>query len=175
MESTRRSFLQWLSVPFFGSLFGCAPRRFRLPADERDTLSAVTELLIPSDDGPGAREANVIEYICRALRSDFHEPIRGMFMDGARSIERLARSEWGLPFVEMDFEDQDRLLEHIQTGGLDDRGRFFHKLLELSLEGFLGDPRHGGNRGEVGWNYIGYTPGTPRPGRCMHGEDCGHK
>jgi hypothetical protein len=30
-------------------------------------------------------------------------------------------------------------------------------LRELALQGFFGDPRHGGNVGYVGWELLGYS------------------
>jgi gluconate 2-dehydrogenase gamma chain len=35
---------------------------------------------------------------------------------------------------------------------------FVDALVILTLEGFLGDPRYGGNRGTVGWTWAGYSP-----------------
>ena len=180
-EPTRRTFLTWITgligaVPVLGPLLGCVPPKFILPADERSILAAATERLIPSGDSPGAREANAIEYVCRALSTKFHKPIRPLFMEGARRIDRVARREYGTSFQEMDTEDQDRLLDFIQRGGEGEDGfdtrLLFHKLLELTLEGFLGDPSHGGNRNEVGWRFIGYSVGSPRPGTCLEDHDC---
>ena len=40
-----------------------------------------------------------------------------------------------------------------------DGGLFFRQLMELTLEGYLSDPRYGGNRDRVGWRFIGVPDG----------------
>jgi hypothetical protein len=31
-------------------------------------------------------------------------------------------------------------------------------VMALTLEGLLGDPRHGGNEGGIGWRTMGFSP-----------------
>jgi hypothetical protein len=35
---------------------------------------------------------------------------------------------------------------------------FVRVALALTLEGFLGDPRHGGNKDGIGWRFVGHSP-----------------
>jgi gluconate 2-dehydrogenase gamma chain len=35
---------------------------------------------------------------------------------------------------------------------------FFQRLVTLTLEGYLSDPKYGGNRDWIGWQFIGRTP-----------------
>ena len=35
---------------------------------------------------------------------------------------------------------------------------FMRAVMALTLEGYLGDPRHGGNAGGVGWRVVGFAP-----------------
>lgn len=175
LEQTRRSFLKWLAaavglLSFLPRALGRTPPKWTLTPLQRGVLAQASERILPSDDGPGAREAKVIEYIAKALESAYHAPLRPLFTEGVRRIEALARSDWEQPFLQLEAEDQDRVLDWVQRGGVSDATfdgkRFFHRLVELTLEGFLGDPVHGGNKGQVGWTAIGYTPGGPRPGAC---------
>jgi gluconate 2-dehydrogenase gamma chain len=57
---------------------------------------------------------------------------------------------------------QDALLGRFQTGdiplGRFDTTRFFEVLRTFALEGFPGDPRHGGNREGIAWTWLGITP-----------------
>ncbi len=174
----RRAFLQWVlggvvSLPGIGPLVGCFwPRR--LDASERAVLVAASSRILPSDGGPGAREAGVIEYIARALAGRYHAGLRPLFSEGVRRLNRMARAGWRRPFVDLEPEEQDRILLHFEVGRANeaafDGSEFFHRLLELTLEGFLGDPVHGGNAGEVGWRSLGLSLGGPRPGPCRrHG------
>jgi gluconate 2-dehydrogenase gamma chain len=55
-------------------------------------------------------------------------------------------------------EQQDQILAHLE----EKRSPFFALLVEHTMQGFYGDPRHGGNRDRVGWRMIGF-PGPSRP------------
>ncbi len=177
MRITRRSFVEWGLALASGALgllgLGCRSRGRReepspgpIPADLDAILEAASARMLPSDDGPGAREAGVIEYLRAALELPVYGAQRRSLLDGARRMEAVARRDWGTGFTSLSPEDQDRVLVHLQAGREDegdfDGTRSIHDLLSLSLEGFLGDPQHGGNRGEVGWEFIGYRPGGPR-------------
>ncbi|MBI3268308.1 MAG: gluconate 2-dehydrogenase subunit 3 family protein [Planctomycetes bacterium] len=136
--------------------------------------------------GAGAKEARVIEYLRRALTLPYYQTRRARILEGARRLDLVARRDWGRPFETLDAAAQDQVLVYIQGGGEDgvsaakdaaeatgapeadfEGEGWLHDLLELSLEGFLGDPVHGGNRDEVGWRLIGYSPEGPRPGACL--------
>lgn len=174
-KRTRRTFLQWVGaviglISFLPRALGRPPPNWKLTEHQRAILGRTSELILPSDDGPGAREAGVIDYLAKALATEFHAPLRPLFAEGVRRMEALARSDWEQPFLQLEAEDQERVLDWVQRGGVSDAtfdGRqFVDRLVELTLEGFLGDPVHGGNQGQVGWEYIGYAPGSPRPGSC---------
>ena len=123
-------------------------------------------------DGPGAREADTIGFLERALQHPYLAHLRPEFLAGADRLDAVARDEWEAPYVELPFDDQDRVLAFIAEGGADDDsfegGAFVHELIILTLEGFLGDPVHGANKDQVGWDYIGYAPDGPLPGECGH-------
>jgi gluconate 2-dehydrogenase gamma chain len=152
-----------MGLPGMGVLAGCLPARKSVSSP--DLLSVVCGRLLPSDDGPGAREANVAEYVQKALSGHYASYLQ-VIQEGLGRVDRLARREWESPFVRLSPSVQDRILRFVQKGGEDDDdfrgGVFVHRLLELCLEGFLGDPRHGGNRNGAGWRYIGFAP----PGPC---------
>lgn len=177
MRITRRTFVEWGLAVASGALgllgLGCRSRGRReepspgpIPPELDAILEAASSRMLPSDDGPGAREAAVIGYLRAALDMPVYRAQRLRLLDGARHLEATARRDWGIGFTSLSPEEQDRVLVHLQAGrenaGGFDGARFVHDLLSMSLEGFLGDPRHGGNRGEVGWEFIGYRPGGPR-------------
>ena len=194
----RRSFLAiasaWLAscmVPL-GAL-GCRVLRPRSPTSptgapggtpdspsvlaEDAILDAVVARLVPSGDGlPGAREAGVMNYLRRALTERHWSLRRDRILDGCQRLQILSQEQFADDFALLPPEDQDALLRHVETGRVDTdtfSGQpWLHDLLEITLEGLLGDPVHGGNRDEVGWSLISYAPGSPRPGRCnLHHDD----
>jgi Gluconate 2-dehydrogenase subunit 3 len=125
-----------------------------LSAAHKATLEAAASRLLPSDDGLGAAETGVIDYIENALQDRCNSDFLPLLTRGLDFFEHLAGQQTGKSFVECTPEEQDRILCHVQRFPNNDARRFFQKLIELTLEGFLCDPRHGGNRGALGWRYL---------------------
>jgi gluconate 2-dehydrogenase gamma chain len=124
---------------------------------QREALAAATERILPSGKTPGAREANAIELIDRELRRPAFRELRSSMVAGVVALDRVSGRTGGKRFVELAPAEQDQVLAQVQTGS--QRGAdFVDALVILTLEGFLGDPKYGGNRGGVGWEWAGYSP-----------------
>lgn len=95
-------------------------------AAEAERVAALASVIIPSDEGPGAREAGAV-YFIDALLAGAGPEERAVYKEGLLS-RAVARE--GEPFFEM-----------VRT----------HTVM-----GFLSDPKYGGNAGEVGWKVIGF-------------------
>ena len=125
---------------------------------QRSTLEAATGRIIPADRDPGALEAGVIDYIENTLATyEFeHAPL---YVEGVLELDRLARERFGsAAFIQLSAEQQDQILTSLEK----QRSPFFSLLLEHTMQGFYGDPRHGGNRDRVSWKMIGF-PGPSHP------------
>ena len=125
---------------------------------QRATLEAATGRIIPADRDPGALEAGVIDYIENTLAT-YEAEHAPLYVDGIQELDRLAGERFGCAaFVSLQPEQQDQILTLLEK----QRSPFFSLLLEHTMQGFYGDPRHGGNRNRVGWKVIGF-PGPSRP------------
>jgi len=180
-------------------------------------VEAAAARLIPSDDlGPGATEAGVVYFIDRQLyqqrigyfgyrgqryglgpfqggeatQGDQSAlPLAERFRIGILGIEGLAQERFGRGFVRLSPEEQDQILQEMDSGDVEEFGRvslttqpatfeggdqgvgqstgqsaitakaFFELLLAYTIAGFFVDPVHGGNRDMVGWKLIGF-PGA---------------
>jgi gluconate 2-dehydrogenase gamma chain len=115
------------------------------------TLAALAAEIIPSDDGPGAREAGAVYFIDRALAtfdSDKHELYKSGLKEVGTAISRLFP---GAGDVEgLSREQRREVINAIQST------EFFAVLREHVVLGFLGDLEYRGNQGKVGWRYIGF-------------------
>jgi gluconate 2-dehydrogenase gamma chain len=135
-----------------------------LSAAEADLLDAVVARLIPTDaSGPGAREAQAVRYIDRALAGALSTS-REAYRSGLAALDRYARSSRGAPFTTLSPTDQDSVLIDVETGaatgsgaGFDgSSGAFFALVRTHTMQGTFGDPFYGGNANFVGWELIGY-------------------
>lgn len=114
--------------------------------EEAAEMEAVCEQIIPSGDGPGAREAGAIYFIDYAL-SKTEPHLQPIFREG---LKKLAEACAPQKFNDISAEQQIALLKKIEPT------EFFQRAREYTIIGFLGDPRHHGNRNQVGWKYIGF-------------------
>ena len=107
-------------------------------AHQDATVTALTELIIPETDTPGAKAAKVNEYIDLMLhdveRDKGHEFLKGLgWLDG--HAIRLH----GSPFVSLDAADQTAILESLDKAEDSDLAagvEFFARLKRLTVEGY---------------------------------------
>jgi gluconate 2-dehydrogenase gamma chain len=102
-----------------------------LDAKSAAEIEALAAQIIPSDDGPGAKEAGVIYFIDRALAT-FDQDQRELYRTGLTA----ARATGSIASIE--------------------RTEFFEALRKHVIMGFLANPAWGGNRDKVGWKLIGF-------------------
>jgi gluconate 2-dehydrogenase gamma chain len=119
-------------------------------ATARD-IAAMAARIIPSDDGPGATEAGAVYFIDRALRT-FAADQQIAYREGLADLK--LRREKLLPgsasFSGLTAVEQIKLLHAIEDSD------FFSILRQHTVLAWLGNPEYGGNRGGVGWKYIGF-------------------
>jgi gluconate 2-dehydrogenase gamma chain len=125
--------------------------RFFTP-DEYAIIQRLTELIIPSDGTPGAREAGVAEFVDFMASTD--PAIQYPFRYGAGWLDSHALWLEGRRFLELSPEQQTSMLEHLaykehHRAGEEDGRRFFELIREYTVMGFytsrvgleeLGDP-----------------------------------
>ena len=111
-----------------------------LSGSRRATLGALVARLIPGDAAsPGALEAGVPEFVEAQLAGSF-APALDAVGQGLDGLDQAAGAAGGRSFGELSPEQQDSLL------GAREAAPFFELLLQLAIDGFLCDPRHGGDR-----------------------------
>jgi gluconate 2-dehydrogenase gamma chain len=130
---------------------GSPPALEVLDASTAKDVEALTSQIIPSDDGPGAREAGVVYFIDRALatfESDKREAYRSGMKDVRQSRLKLFPRSTNISALTP--AQQIELLQAIE------KTAFFELLRTHTIWGFVGSPIYGGNRGKVGWAHIGF-------------------
>lgn len=162
MNSNRREFLRQITM-FSGSILlmpACSgfdsTWRF-LTNDEAKTIIAFAEQIIPADKDPGATDAGVANFIDKQL-VHYYVRFQHDYRNGILAIEKSAVQIHKKAFHELDWETQTRFMIDMENGRLPEeywtdinQKQFFRMLLEHSMQGFYGSPRHGGNK-----NYVSY-------------------
>ena len=162
------------------------PRYFT--GEEWAFLQAACARLIPADEnGPGAVELGVPEFIDREMDGAFghaatwymqgpfasavpelgyQSPLtpRAVYRTGIAAVDAHCRRTFGnKSFSELPITQQDAVLTDLENGTLDFENvsgkSFFGFLLQNTKEGYLADPIHGGNKNMASWKMIGF-PGA---------------
>jgi gluconate 2-dehydrogenase gamma chain len=160
----RRRFVQLAgSATAAGVLASCgrpaSPWRF-LSAAEGRTLEALCDQIVPADQAPGAAEAGVVNYIDRQLMGPFRKQ-RDAYRKGLAALDQAALRSAGQAFAALDPASQAALLSGLQG----ESRRFFSMVVAHTMQGYYGDPRHGGNREAASWRMLG-VPVLPIRGRA---------
>lgn len=166
-NTSRRSFLQqgvalsggsWLrfSAPGVAALAQAAcsakeeSRAFsNLSAAEAIEFEAIAARILPTTATPGAREAGVIWFFDQTfgtINADKSQIAR----EGLAEFQAAIKS--GSLFSELDDAAQD---EHLAT---QDQSPFFNMIRFMTLCGFFGMSKYGGNKGNTGWQVLEVDP-----------------
>ena len=123
-------------------------------------LVAVADQLMPTDElGPGVKEAGIEGYLEQTLADPRMKAIKSLVTRGAVFLGRASRKEHGKPFWELDAKQREAFIGRFARNEVRPTGftpqAFVRVMLALTLECFLGDPRHGGNKNQIGWKFVG--------------------
>ena len=125
--------------------------------DEADCLIALCEQIIPADQDAGATDAGVIHFIDRQTSMRFPDNLP-VFQKGIAALQTTCKGLYHLLFEQLDEVVQIETMKSMEQGRLPaeywaeiDQQSFFNLVLNRTMQGFYGSPRHGGNK-----NYISY-------------------
>jgi len=160
----RRKFIQ-LSAVGVGSLL-LFPMCARKPASsvwrffteaEANLVIGIAEQFIPADKDPGATYANVVNFIDKQLVGPYTR-FQDQYRTGLACFTQSCNALYGVPFFSLEWKQQTIFLEQMENGNLpkelwgeSNQSLFFSRLLDHTMQGFYGSPRHGGNR-----DYMSY-------------------
>jgi gluconate 2-dehydrogenase gamma chain len=121
---------------------------FFTPAQAME-IDAMAAQIFPSDETPGAREAQAIYFVDLALVT-FAQDQQGAYTQGLADLQ--ARTKQMFPsaasFATLSPEQQVQLLTAIE------KSPFFRIVREHTIMGMFCAPQHGGNYKKVGWKLI---------------------
>jgi gluconate 2-dehydrogenase gamma chain len=174
---TRRRFIQLTaSVAAAGPVISCtqatSPWRFLTP-DEARTLEAICGQIVPTDQDPGAKEANVVNFIDRQLVG-YLQRHQKAYREGLAGVDQTSLALRGARFAELIPEKQLAVLLALEKGEAAGEiwkrrsaRSFFALVVNHTMQGYYGDPRHGGNRNGASWRMLG-LPYPPVRGRQQY-------
>jgi hypothetical protein len=116
--------------------------RFFSPT-EYETVDLLTEMIIPRDEKPGARDAQVASYIDFVVSSsaEFEPELQQRWSRGLRQLEGLTREQFGRSFLQASAQQREQLLTEIAQPESDPHRSHpafdFYRLVKgMTVEGF---------------------------------------
>lgn len=168
----RRKFIG-VAAAASGSVISCGgtrnPWRFFTP-EEAKTVNAICECIVPADQDPGADWARCVVFIDRQL-TKFHKKFQPAYRAGIAAVDETARKLNGKGFTDLPTAQQTELLAKLEKNKAPadiwknlGQSEFFSMVVDHTMQGFYGGPRHGGNRDAASWKILG-VPEPPIRGR----------
>jgi hypothetical protein len=169
-------FTRWAFAEAHAHAAGEAPRpKVYTPqffnAAEFAVITRLTELIIPSDETPGAREAGVNEFVDFMVAHDAEAQPR--LRAGLAWLQNRCRHEFQRSFLDLNEAQQTSLLGPLAFAARHRKGEelgqeFFRRVRELTVMGFYSS--------EIGYRELDnpalrYYPASPA---CPHGDDRAH-
>lgn len=162
MNTNRRDFIRQISLACGSVMFipACSGYdsvwRF-FSEEESKTVIAFAEQIIPADKDPGATDAGVINFIDKQLVGPYTR-FQEDYRKGIPAIENSAKRILRKAFYELEWDEQAHFMGQMESGNLPEefweevsQKSFFNMMLDHTMQGFYGSPRHGGNK-----NYVSY-------------------
>jgi gluconate 2-dehydrogenase subunit 3-like protein len=141
-----------------------------LTPEQARQVEAIASQIIPTDELPGAREAGVVYFVDRALKT-FAKDSLSTYEKGIAGLNQATSERYPSvkSFADASAEQQESLLAELtenqkpQAAQLRRRVQFvsddfFQIIWQHTVFGFLADPAAGGNRDYAGWKVIGRDP-----------------
>lgn len=130
--------------------------------EQNETVVALTDVIIPATDTPGAKAANVNRYI-DLLLAEGPEQERDRFLSGLKWFQEYAAKENGTPFAKQPPAKQIAVLEKLnaaeQSSELQDGYRFFRMAKSMTAQIYY--------QTEIGYKELNKT-GAPGSFGCKH-------
>jgi len=166
IEYNRRDFIKTLGL-LYGSLLiapACTPSSGKqsfqaFTEEEAACLSALCEQIIPRDEYAGATDAGVIGFIDKQSKLRFPAE-RTLFKDGVASLQAWCKKTHSKLFEELDAATQITVMQSMERDEIKSDlwkvspKEIFNKLLDRTMQGFYGSPRHGGNKDYVSFKMM---------------------
>lgn len=144
--------------------------QFFTPA-EYHTLEEATELIIPRDEGPGAKDAGVAEFIDFMVAHDID--VQSSFRNGLGWLDAFSTEKYGGNFADLNAAQQEALFKKLayrqQQSPLEVQGQDFFKLLrEYTVMGFYTSRTGLEQLDDPGLKFYSASP------ECPHKDDPEH-
>lgn len=102
---------------------------------KKSLIEELSEMIIPSTDTPGAKDAKVADFILLTVTNCFDVKEQNGFISGLKSLEKYSVEKFDFKFEECSTENREKILTHFQDIGIYD-----YQILNKVRKKILGSP-----------------------------------
>jgi len=107
---------------------------------QKNQITAITDIIIPATDTPGAKEAKVVIFIEGMLQEWYEKNEKDQFTDGLSGFVSFCNKKYKNHFTELAQKDQVACIQALNSNEiktLDDGGEsFFNQIKQLTIFGY---------------------------------------
>lgn len=159
MNMTRRDLLQNVAILLGGSIVGGSVFSIsgcKSAGDEKKInalfsesqvalMNEIADTILPTTSSPGAKAANVGNFMSVMVLDCYTEKDQKVFMDGLKKIDELSDKQFSNSFMKADAKQRTELLtaldkeqkEYQEKKGKDDPSHYFRMMKELTILGYF--------------------------------------
>jgi gluconate 2-dehydrogenase gamma chain len=134
-----------------------------LSKSELAIVRDVQDILFPTDQyGPGALELQADKYLLWVISDTRFDPEEQQYIiNGIGWVDETAEEVHSKKYESLNLEQKKYLIEIISK---EDWGKsWLSALLTFIFEAMFADPLYGSNPNGIGWKWLDYNPGNPKP------------
>lgn len=162
---TRRDFIKRIGMLYGSILFypSCSKNSSQYKVftdDEAKCLITLCEQIIPADQDPGATDAEVIRFIEKQTSLRFPDELP-LYQKGIAALQATCRGVHGVKFEKLSQGMQIETIQNMEQGRLLEvfwedvsQQSFLNLVINRTMQGFYGSPRHGGNKDYVSYRML---------------------
>jgi gluconate 2-dehydrogenase gamma chain len=163
----RRSFLQFSALltgtTLFASEIGVYALHVNVLEEPYQTIAKVHEdLFTPSVGMPRPQDFNAIGFL-RAVMHDkrVSKKEKTLLKNGVKWLDMDAKQHHLKRYIRLDKKQREDVLQRISQKQWGNDWIWY--VMNHAFEAMLSDPVYGSNTDEIGWKWLGFVPGIPRP------------
>lgn len=165
----RREFIQYsallVGVSAFGVTHGSYAYHVKIMAEPYQTISVViADLFPPNIAMPSPHSFNAIGFI-KAVMQDKRvtQERKKTLIDGVKWLNQTTQNSYAKNYRELSLAQREKVIKQIAQKSWGDTWLWY--LMNYTFEAMFSDPVYGANTKMIGWRWLGYESGFPRPPR----------
>lgn len=139
-----------------------APSTWRFFTEAEASLAeAICEQIIPADQDPGAKDAGCVNFLDKQLVGPYRRH-QGLYRTALACVQKTSQAMHSKDFEKLTWDEQTNLLKALESNKTPPgiwtqpaAGAFFSMIVQHTMQGFYGSPRHGGNKDYASYKMLG--------------------